>query len=283
MNMKRSSRLIGLLSGIGLLVFPVFSYATELSVEPDRNHAGPGFTIRLILQYDRPINAIEGILTYDEETVRVARIIESPAGVPLWVERPFNDDAGHLSFTGIFPGGIEPRLTDRLSVLDISFEALKEGEVVLGLENVRVLLNAPVPTEDDVRVLPLTVRIGSEDIGAVAEPDDTVPPQVFDVNVVSDSGLYGGKAVAVYHARDLESGIDYYEIRQRFLGVFGLWQPAEGITELSGLWRFSIMEVRATDRAGNSAIARHIPLTLYGIYVLFGMLVVLGVRRSRKS
>ena len=164
--------------------------------------------------------------------------------------------------------------------MDITFEALIPGEIYLTLSDVRVLLNKAIPEDDEVRVIPLTVRTRSDDVGLPKLPDDDTLPDSFDIYVSTDSGIPGG-AVAIYGTRDHQTGVHTYEVRERLFGVFGRYRQADSPAELSPLWRWSIINVRATDRADNAVTARHIPLSLVAVYVLFGLLVSWRTRRVR--
>lgn len=264
------------------LLLPSVAYAAQLSVEPGATPEGPGFRVQVVAQYDRAINALEGSLRFDPSFMRISRVIESPSGVPLWIERPRETSPGVFSFAGIFPGGIEPLLSNRIVVLDITFEALKTGTTEISISDARVLLHAATPTEDELELLPITVRIDGDDIGVPVIPEDTQEPEDFDIHVSSDTGLYAGDTVALYLARDMQSGVDTYELREKILGVFGVYRQTDSPSTLSPMWRWSIIEVRATDRAGNAAVARYVPKTLVAMYVLFGLLIGWRVRRTRR-
>ena len=273
---------IGILFLVGVLLAPLFAHAAELSVEPNTDHEGAGFSVDIVLQFDEAVNALEGVLTYDDSLVRAARIHESPSGVPLWVSAPAVTDDG-LVFAGIFPGGIEPRLTDRITVMTVIFEVLQAGTTELGLGSVRVLKHSAIPTDDDVRTFPLTVRADASDIGPVSDADDEMPPLSFRIMVPADSGLYDDRHVAVFRTRDLDGTVERYELRERVFGLFGTYRSVSSPAVLSPLWRWSIIEVRATDGSGNVVSARHIPITLVATYVLMSVFVGWGVRRSLRT
>lgn len=270
-----------ILLGAGLLM-PRVVHGAQLYFEPSDSHEGPGFSVELMVQFDEPINALEGVVRFDSSLVSLHRIIESPAGVPLWIEPPSITGDGVLSFAGMFPGGIGPVLTDRIPVLTLTFQALQSGTMQLEISDARVFLHGPTAREDSVRSVPLRVVLEDSDIGAVSDISDSDPPGEFGLEIIRDAPVDDGQTVAIFYARDVGSGVLSYEIRERLLGIFGSYRETKSPSRLSRRWPWSIIDVRVSDRAGNHTVARHVPITLSATYLLLGLFVVWRIVRPRR-
>jgi hypothetical protein len=256
-----------------LCAIPAVAEAAELFFEPVPEHTGPGFTVRAVLRLDHGVNALEGVIRFDADAVSVSRLNAAPSGTPLWITEPAADASGSIAFSGIFPGGLEPRLTDRIALMELSFAGLRTGPSRLRFEGVHVFLNEPQPREDAVRTVPLTVILDESDIGRPDVPADSSPPEPFSVAVSPDV-----PRLAVFSARDTGSGIAGYELRERLLGLFASgWTTGSSPHELSARWRWSILEVRATDYAGNARTARLIPGSLIALYAILAVVAVLVI------
>lgn len=280
-NLMQRISILLFLSGL-FIALPGSVHAAELFFEPVPEHEGPGFTVQLMLSYDRPVNAVEGVVRFDSEMLSIDSIIESPAGEPLWISPPNVQEDGSLSFAGIFPGGIEPIIADRIPLLTLTWRAHRVGQTDISIDGARVFVHGPDAQEDIVSATTLTVILDAGDLGEVLVPEDTIAPDAFRVQITSGTSLGQDGTYAVFSTRDHQTGVAQYELRERILGVLGRYRSAGGITKLSALWRFSIIEVRATDRAGNSVVGRHYPSILIATYVLLGLLIGLRLRRWRR-
>lgn len=272
--MKFKGTIIGMMLG-AFFIAPQAVHAADLFFEPIEGPEGPGFTVSVRVLFDEPINALEGVLIFDPGVLSVRRVNPSPVGVPLWIQPPAVTEPGELSFAGIFPGGIGARFTDRVSLFEVTFEGLSDERTTLSFRDVRVFLHGPDAQEDVVRSIPIIAIIEPEDLGEPEIVEDTIPPQPFRISVFSGDLIEGKKAVAFFLARDLQSGVAKYEIRLRLFGVFGDWEETLSPSLLSSRWPWSIIDVRATDHAGNTRVARHVPTVLIVTYVLLGIIVVL--------
>ncbi|HXV26865.1 MAG TPA: hypothetical protein VD862_02500 [Candidatus Paceibacterota bacterium] len=270
-----------LLLAICYLLFDISgASAAELHFEPDLTHEGAGFTVNVVLKLARPVNAVQGVLEFDDDILELHRIDPSPSGVPLWIETPALAERGRIPFAGIFPGGIEPRLTDRIVLFRVAYAAERTGSARLSFNDVRVLLHTAEPADDEVITVPVTAVLGEGDLGIPDPPEDRIAPEPFTVNIVTEPA-----ALAVFNARDLQSGVARYEVRERFLGLFGGYAPAVSPYELSAAWRWSIIDVRAADHAGNVRTARHVPAMLvivYGVAAAFAALIIRSSARWRR-
>lgn len=269
-----------LIAVFSVLMLPVTGLAAEFSFEPVQDAPSPGFTVQIVLGIDRDVNAFEGVIQYDEEVVAVAQIREGAGAVPLWVERPNVTDPGALSFAGVFPGGLQRNVRDHITLFEVVFEALVPGTTTLTIEESSVYLHGPDGDLDNVRAIPLIVTVDNDDIGTPDVGVDKIPPESFDVAIVRDVPVGERSTVAVFSTRDFQSSVAEFAIRERFLGLFGSWHTTESPAVLSIRWPFSIIDVRATDYAGNSRVEHATPRSLpLLVIVLAGGALAIWYRR----
>jgi hypothetical protein len=118
---------------------------------------------------------------------------------------------------------------------------------------------------------------------------DFDPPEPFEIHLIRDPNLFGNRFAIVYTTQDKGSGIDHYEVREKFLGLFGDWKLAKSPYELTHQSLFGIIEVKAIDRVGLEQIERIVPPRfkysvvgiLAGIVVLLTWLLLKIFRRPK--
>lgn len=92
---------------------------------------------------------------------------------------------------------------------------------------------------------------------------DRSAPEKFEILIAQDESVYGGQYFATFAAEDKTSGLDHYEIQESTLP--GLlknkeWVEAESPQLLVDQASWSIIRVKAVDKAGNERIAKHTPV-----------------------
>ena len=252
------------------------SRAAEFSFEPIHDTPETGFTVRVMLGITDDINAFEGVVRYDSALIEPALINDGSGVVAFWVERPHRVTGGTIRFAGIVPGGLQKNVRDRVELFSVTFSVLSAGTAELSVDDALVYLNTPGAVQDTVRSVPLSVILDDSDVGTFESGEDSVPPEPFMPEVVRGLPVGDGATVVVFAVRDFQSGIATTEVRERPLGLFGAWEERGSPSVLSWWWPFSIIEVRATDHAGNIRVERTVPMTLplFAIVLAAGALVM---------
>lgn len=270
------------LSAIGHLLLALPAHAAEFYFEPAPDAPGPGFSVRLMMRLDAPVNAVQGEVRFDPAFVSVQSLSDNPSNIPFWIERPHVAGTGTVGFAGIVPGGLQPGPVDRVPLFTATFSVLQAGRTRLSVSDALVMLHQDPPEPDRVTSVPLTVVLGPADVGEPAAAADAVPPEMFAISVIRGAPVRDGWASAVFSTRDLQTSVAGYELRERFLGLPGDWHNAVSPASLSWRWPLSIIEVRATDVAGNERVARTVPRTLYGAVAVAVLVVMVAIRRMRR-
>jgi hypothetical protein len=247
--------------------------------------------VRVVIRIDQPVNAIMAKVRYDASVLHVQSISLANSPISLWAQSPEVESPGTITFAGAIPGGLSPELAAEVTLFTIRFEVQKSGPASLMIEEPVIYLHTPDSQRDIVEAIPTIIAVSS----MPASPShplilDFSPPEVFTPLVVSTSDLADGAYVLLFQAFDKGSGIARYYVRERWLGVWGLWEEAESPYRIRDQRRFSIIEVKAVDEVGHERAIKVIPLRLKFIWgalialgaVLLGMLVsrVMGISRS---
>ena len=130
-------------------------------------------------------------------------------------------------------------------------------------------------------------KIGGLIIKGPPAVSDKNPPLDFTPEIVSNPDIFNGKWTLVFLARDNESGIDHFEIREvstswfsRIVSRNALWKKTESPYILKDQGLESAIEVKAIDRAHNEKIERleaRNPVLWYENYAIWGILIGIAI------
>lgn len=146
---------------MGISTFLMTPLATEnptnIKLEPERGVVVKGdiFTISLIVNSRQPVNAFQGLLTFNPEIVSVERIDYNTSIANLWAEEPwYSNGDGTISFIGgtTNSGGFVGEGT----LLEVTFITRELGEAAIALSEATILKHDGLGTE-----VPLTGPIDS--------------------------------------------------------------------------------------------------------------------------
>jgi len=253
-------------------VFAAQFYFTK----PANVEAENPFSIRLMFHADSFVNAVEGDVFFDASILKFESWSDSGSVINIWIEKPQVASNGRIHFSGIAPGGFGPVISRENEILEFKFKPLQVGLTKIKLENYSVYLHQSIPEKEPSSADELTLTV----VPHVSERGqeiilDFYPPEPFDILLAKSPFLFDGKIAAVFSATDKESGIDYYEIRERFLGFSGEWRRAESPYQLLHQSLFSIIEVRAFDKVGHVTTEKFIPINI--VYLFIGAFCLLLV------
>jgi len=244
---------------------------------------GQRFEVRLFLDtQDKTINAMEGKIIFSSDTLELKEIRDGNSIINFWVEGP-SAAGNEINFSGIIPGGYDGQ---NGLIFSLIFEAKKEGAANIFLENASALLNNGQGTADATTVKNLELKIEKTGTASVPEISDSEPPENFNPLIGRNPDIFGGKWFLTFATQDEGSGIDYYQVQERWFWQpdNNAWKKAESPYLLKDQGRRSYIYVRAVDKAGNARLAALSPtnLPLYQLFIIFGIIVVVLVLLRRK-
>ena len=328
MKIKTKFIVLGIALVFSFLVFN-FSFAARTFFETDNGNVQVGDTFETNFFIDtegQGINAIEGTIIFPQKIVSLKEINDGNSIINFWIKRPAFKD-GEISFSGIIPGGYSSK---KGLILTLVFQSLSIGEGQAQVKNINILANdgsgtpvvQPVLSSETIQVSKASAReptssalvnmdgspasstspiisvpnsVTAKPASALepakpAEIKDTVPPEIFEPKVVSDSNMFDGKYFLVFATQDKGSGIDHYQVlEKKTANILGcdltLWQSgwitAENPYLLKDQSLGSSIQMKAVDKAGNErneTISAKNPINWYEIWwVWVAIAVVLTI------
>lgn len=255
------------------LAGPVARALTTFSAEP-YGTADDLIGVRLFARITEPINAVR--LLVDLGGAEAVRFDDTDAAVRLWLTRDVSGDS--VSLEGVIPGGIGPAFTDRIELGTLWMRAT-DGSVRVGISEALAYLNQPTPTEDEVRTIPTEFSVSTVRDAPAVTPFMTVA----DIRVVTESELNGGTRTLVFDIKTDQGTVETMRVRERWLGIAGVWRDASTPAPLSDRWGVSILEVSLPDTLGGARVANIIPTTLKLLWALIAVIIgTVAVRSFRK-
>ncbi|MEK7585221.1 MAG: hypothetical protein AAB455_01775 [Patescibacteria group bacterium] len=135
---------------------------TKIDHEPEK--VGDKFKLEVWLKGEgSDINALEGMLIWPDDKLKLLEIEEAPSIIGLWIKRPEVVDNNSLKFSGLLPGGF---LEESGQLLSLNFEILKKGELEVRFDNTLALLNDGKGTPVSLTVDNLILKVGSSNLGS---------------------------------------------------------------------------------------------------------------------
>jgi len=268
---------------ISLTLFYVFCFMFSVTIAkaaelyfkgPQEVKVGESFIIQAALNSDNElVNAIEGKIIFDFRKLELKDLSVGSSVIPFWMEGPELTDSGEVIFAGIMPGGFG---ADEGKIVDLIFKAKRSGRVLIFFEDYQVFLNEPELRQAEVKTKPFVLDIDRASQGTDLMEGKTLvldfyPPEPFKIYIAKSKELFDDEYVAIFSAQDKESGVDYYEIKELFLGFSGNWQVAESPYPLQYQSLFSIIKVRAVDKVGRERIETVVPKQL--VYLIAVVLI----------
>jgi hypothetical protein len=230
------------------------------------------------------INAVEGRIVFPEELLEVKDIRDGNSIINFWIERPKVEQAGIVGLSGIIPGGYQET---KGFLFSVAFRAKASGSGAIEIHDAKVLLNDGEGTPASIKISPFQFLISQEIPPApqiVEIVKDTDPPEDFKPEIAQSSEIFNGKYFLVFSTQDKGSGIDHYEILEKYQS--GSWQSLfkkeewrieESPYLLSNQKLKTYIYIKAIDKAGNERVAElqpQNPLKWYENYYLGGKIII---------
>ena len=260
-----------------LLFFAAPALASELKLNINGETIGidQQFEIRLLLDtQNKTINAVEGKVKFSSDFLELKEIRDGNSIINFWIEKPSNS-GNEIKFSGIIPGGYNGQ---NGLIFSLIFESKKDGKTKIAMESINILLNDGEGTEDAVAVKNLELKIEKTGNASASAIFDRDLPEDFKPLIGRDKNIFNGKWFLSFITQDKGSGIDYYQIQERWFWQpsNARWEKAESPYLFKDQWLWSYIYVKALDRAGNARLVVLPPsnMPLYRIFIIFGIMIV---------
>jgi len=215
------------------LLLPFFAGAQSLLLKSAKTtyQAGDSFQVTLSINTEgKQINTIAGTVKLLTSNLQLLDVRYGSSILTLWVERPkINASAGTISFAGGVPGGFSGSSGP---ILSFGVRAKSEGSAEIKLSDFSILLNDGLGTEIKnvgLGSLKLTIQKAApppkvpptkpaeppKPKEEYIPPPDTIPPESFIPMISKHPTVAGNKYFVSFSAVDKDSGVAYYEIRER--------------------------------------------------------------------
>lgn len=271
--MKRLSRFLL----FALLAVPGIAQARTTLFFDAPAQARPAADVPIILRarLERPINALRLVVRYDPSRLTISSVNDSDSVVRHWLDFSQNSASGSLTFEGIIPGGVGPGLTDTVTITRLAARFLRPGPATLTIEHAAVYAHRAEPEEDEVlaRVATIVVHANAPEISIVSASAATALDA--DVHLVREPTLHDGAWSLIFDVRTMQ-GTASVRVRERFLGLGGVWKDAVSPYRLSDQQLLSIIEVGIASGSDTQSIRIIMPGRLQAIIVLL-LMVTIGV------
>ena len=239
---------------------PHISYATEVYFSSPVQDFKTGDKIYFDVFVDpdsENINALEMDLVFPGELLEFVDYYDTGSIINGWVEVPAVS-GNSIRFAGIVAGGfsglIDPVTNDISSgrVTRLVFVTKKEGSGSLSFTSSSVFKNDGLGTPLSTNTLPYEFSVSNDAVEIKDFSFDNTPPEIFSPLIKRDERFFEGKYFVVFEAKDKETGIAYYRIKE------GLrkWTVAKSPYLLQDQSLRSTVKIVAVDKNGNEREAR---------------------------
>lgn len=302
MKMKRFVIIFMTAAGCFFIFLPVFGGPKAASAADVRvygvltkENVAEGETVKIQLKLEnkaKDINAAEIFLVYPKNFLNFSGANDGNSIINMWIEKPHEiknvkcpaeiQACGVVSLSGLIPGGF----SGNGLIAELAFKADKEGAAAIVFDPVksRIFLNSPASQRADAVFEPINVAISGKGSDGTVLVLDYFPPESFNILLDKTNTAFENKWFISFIAQDKGSGVDHYEIKEKFLGLFGDWKAGESPYVLAHQSLFSVIEVKAIDKTGQERIEKAIParMAYLAIGAILGVIFLAAVLIARK-
>ncbi|MBP6884017.1 MAG: hypothetical protein KBC06_02190 [Candidatus Pacebacteria bacterium] len=240
------------------------------------------------------INSIDGSISLSDEhngNFEIQDISLVNSVFTLWPRKPSLESNGKISFIGGVPGGVAG---DRLLIFKLVVKINASGKFSVNPNSLSAYVNDGLGTAinitKDASIIVVAPSNGeSKDKWKEVISNDNVAPEPFTISLVEDPNLFDGRKFISFETTDSQSGISYYEVRER-----GYEAVRSGTTYVLIEQNKSVdVVVTAYDKAGNFQISTmggsqpinwlSILVTLLIIGVVYKLINLVRRKRSIKN
>jgi len=274
-------------------------HAARLYFTSEKENLGVGGALNIRLRIDtegEEINAADVLFEFSSDKLKLENINDGGSIINIWVEKPqetdgscFTDieECGKIKMSGVIPGGF---LGDGL-LANMTFRASGEGKAYALFDfNSKIFLNNVNADNANLSYSGLEINIDDglvfdnegDGIRDISEENilvlDFFPPESFSILIEKTPLSYDNKWFAVFNTQDKGSGVDHYEIKEKFLGFLGgKWKETDSPYILEDQRLLSLIIVKAIDGVGLTRESKLIPDRLIQFYILGAAILVIFI------
>ena len=240
---------------------------------PTRVSVGSEFVVKVLVDSESPINAMEIALTYPGTFLKPSAFNESSSIIQLWQDKDWRSTPGKIMLSGGIPRAFAG---NKGEVGRLTFKAVAPGDVTVSFTVADTYYADGLGTRTTARTSPVRLSVFAVTPGS---------PQVITTTVVQDEALnsdtqppvFGltdtlrnhskGNHLAIFEVKDTGSGIAKVEIRTNSLVSWSDWHEVTNPAEVrSGTFKY---QLRATDNTGN--------ITVETFYIRSKLILILSI------
>lgn len=218
------------------------------------------------------INAFHIDISYSDGVI-LESIKNASSIVGIWIQKDIDKEKKIARLEGMIPGGFAGTLVPHTiqrqpgHIATLLFRAVKEGNIKITPERVEFFAHDGTGRNISVRSDSCTMFVGG--VEEKKEPKDcfgnictdVIPPQPFSIFIVHTPDIFDGNAGIMFEARDGESGISHYIVRESIRSLIVPFPTKtkhveRGPIALSYQRAPSVVEVTAIDFGGNEYTQR---------------------------
>lgn len=289
MKIFKTIKIVSLAIGFLLItnVYPTTAAQFKFGSQDFKTEVGKQLQVDFFLNTEKEsINALEGEIVFSSDYLNLKKIQDGNSVVNFWVEKPKLSSVGKISFSGITPGGV---VLENGLVFSLIFEAKKNGEASLDIDNFQALLNDGEGTKANLTVSPSKISIsettvddmsGKYNLPVEIQIADDVAPESFNPEIAQDKNIFDGQNFIVFATQDKGSGIAEYQVKEsqyKFLSFLKAWRAAESPYLLKDQALRSFVFVKAIDLNGNqkiSIMAPKYPVAFKEKYLIYVIIIL---------
>lgn len=244
-----------------IFIFPATTLAAQISFHTDKTSFSQkeSFLVDVWLDTQKaPVNAVEGSIIYPSQIFELKEVRDGNSIINFWVERPHQDGANKISFSGITTGGFTG---EKKLLFSFVLEGKVPGQSKLDWSNLQILKNDGLGTKLAATGLPLTLTVTNKVASTVTDLsiNDTNPPEDFNAYLATDASVYDGQHFLVFSTTDKGTGVDHFLVRESpwyTWGLGGKYNTAISPYLLHDQTLKSKITIKAIDKAQNERVVK---------------------------
>lgn len=253
-----------------LLATPV-AQAADVSVYLSRRQESTVTVLTLNAVVTSPINALEGKILVPELIAERFQWDDSDSPIRMWIKAPAVSE-GVISFAGIIPGGLATTLGSPIPLLRVYLRVNSGVDVPdATLTDLSAYLHQQVPQLADVDIR--RDMLFEDSTGKLEQNNYDLESLNIELVISRFAEIASGAPVAIFATTSRGKIPGGVMIRERFLGIFGLWKIAQSPYILSDTHGLSAVDLRVSTPSGIRVVTE-IPMRLYVLWSILGAVLI---------
>lgn len=247
-------------------------------IESNANTVIPGndITIRILIDTETPINALELKLAYPVDLLQAKSLNDGQSIVSLWQTRDWQSKKGEIIITGGMPRAFAGTKGE---IAKFTFNTIKEGLPSISIPSGVVYYADGKGTRIEATTAKFSFSIKKTNQSSVAtssngtalpiQDQDTKKP-VFGVTDTLTNAADSTR-LAIFEVKDDDSGINDTQLRTMKWFTWSEWGVVSNPAKLpSGIWKY---QIKARDNAGNESV--HVAYIKPQIIKIIGVVILM--------